>query len=311
MKSNLILGSGLTALLCKKILGSSWKIIPIGPSRFYSKGVPAFGDDFIVYDDKINEIIKEWGIKNTSPIFYNRPFSYGGELLYNNMFIENYLDKINLESNKIIIDYFKTKFLVYPFSCLQLHQKLLKENISDITRFHQKHKNAKFIKVIKDHQIVLDNGTIIEYDNMISTIPYDALCSMLGIQYDNSTSLGTYYYYIEDHSLNLENANQVLVCDYEIPFHKCSAIKKNHYLLECLHYDNDIYNTLSGILGNGFEILNAHYIKESNVLKGQIHEQFLHSNNIVCIGSYAQCDPLIDIGSTIKRIYNLISKKKI
>lgn len=311
MKSNIILGSGLTALICKKILGSDWQIIPIGPSRFYSNGVPALGDDFIVHDKKIDEIIQEWDIRNTIPIFYKRPFSYGGELIHNNMFLENHLHKMHHEFNEVVNEYYKTTFLVYPFSCLQLHQKLLRENTDEITKFLTKHKDAKSIKLIKDHKIILDNNTTLEYDNLISTIPYNALCSMLHIKYDNPKFLGIYYYFIKDDSLNLENANQVLICDYEISFHKCTTIKKYHYLIECLEYDDDIYNTLSRILGNGFEILSAKYVKESHVLPGLIHDQYLNANNIICIGSYAQCDPMIDIGSTIKRIHNLKTKKMI
>jgi hypothetical protein len=310
MQYKYILGSGLVSLICRKILGNDWKIIPIGPSRFYSYGVPAYGDDFVTYDAKVLEIIESWGIKTSPPLFYKRPFSFSGSLMYNDTFAENYLDKIGIQSNPQVIDYFKTNFTVFPFSCIQLWNKLLQEYISEINDFHKKHENIKNIVSIKDHNILLDNGDIIEYDNLISTIPYNALCEMLNIS-NHSSFVDTYYYYISDNDLDLEDANQVLVCDNEIPFHKCSKISPNRYVLEVHEYIEEIYNSLMPIIGSSFNIIDAKMISNSHVIGGFINNDVLNINDIICVGSYAQCDPLIDISSVIKRMHNLVTKKKI
>lgn len=311
MKSNLILGSGLVALICRKILGPNWKIIPLGPSRFYSKGVPALGDDFINYDLKVLDIVKEWGINKTNPFFFKRPLSISGELMYSNAFIDNYLSKIGFDSNPQIVDYHKCDFTVFEFGCIQLWKYLLSEFIDEIKAFYSEN-NIKNIKRIKDNTIMFDNNKTIEYDKMISTIPYNALCNMIGHKDDNSDCfLDSYYYYIEDNKLNLDNANQVLVCDYEIPFYKCTKIRHNKYLFEFLTYNEDIYNLMTPILGANFDILNATMIRNGFVKKGIINNELMNKNNITCVGSYAQCDPMIDIGSVIKRMHNLMSRKMI
>lgn len=310
MKSNVILGSGLTSLLCKKILGSNWKIIPLAPSRFYSKGVPALGDDFVVYDKSVLEIINNWGL-NTTPLFYNRPYSISGSLIYNDAFSDSYLNKIGLESNRQIIDYYKTSFTVFGFSCIQLWNSLLKEFISEIKNFQVQYPNYKTAKTIYNNTIILNSGEIIEYDNMISTIPYHKLCEMLNIKFGGIME-DIYYYYVEDNNIDLENSNQVLVCDESIPFHKCTKISKNKYLFEIIgEYYPNIQEELSTILGHEFDILSGAMVENGHVLPYKINKPLLNEQNIICIGSYAQCDPLIDIGSSIKRVYNLLKRNEI
>lgn len=310
MKSNVILGSGLVALLCRKILGSNWKIIPIAPSRFYSKGVPALGDDFVIHDQSVLEIIKDWGL-NTSPLFFNRPYSVSGSLVYNDVFSNMYLERIGLEPNKQVMDYYKTNFTVFSFSCIQLWNKLLREFIDDIKSFQIKFPNYKNISKITDNTITLNSNEIIEYDNMISTIPYYKLCSMMGIPF-NGTLKDIYHYYIRDDNLDIDNANQVLICDESIPFHKCTKISKNKYLFEIIdtYYEN-IQEELSKTLGNEFEIISGSMIENGHVMPSKINNGFLDEQKITCVGSYAQCDPLIDIGSSVKRIHNLLKKNKI
>lgn len=310
MKSKVILGSGLVALLARKILGSNWKIIPMAPSRFYSKGVPALGDDFVVYDNAILDMIKDWGL-NTTPLLYKRPYSISGSLLYNQVFSDQYFNKIGIESNPLHKDYFKCDFTVFSFSCLQLWNKLLNELVVDIKKFQTEHQNCKTIKSISNNTIVYESGDVIEYDEMISTIPYYKLCELTNQKF-NGKFLDTYYYYINDQGIDLEKANQALVCDIDIPFHKCTKVSKNKYLLEIIdtYYEN-IQDELSKIIGGSFEILSGAVVQNGHVVSYKIDEKKLEDQKITCIGSYAQCDPLMDIGSSIKRIVNQLKKQKI
>lgn len=310
MSCNYILGSGLIAFICKKILGDKWTIIPIAPSRFYSRGVPALGDDYVIHDDAILEIIKDWGL-NTSPIFFRRPFSSAGSLLYNNMFANEYFNKIGLESNDQIKNYYKTDFTVYSFSCLQLWNMLVHEYITEVKEFYSKHNTAKAIKSVADHQIILDNNICLEYEQLISTVPSYVLYELLGHQ-DPNEYKDMYYYFIADDKIDLENADQVLICDLNIPFHKCTKIRKGHYLFEVIDkYFDNVYELFGPVIGTGFEIKDAKIVNKAHVLLGKIDEQIIQDNGIICIGSYAQCDPLMDVGSCIKRIYNLVGKQKI
>lgn len=311
MQSKVILGSGLVALICRKILGSDWKIIPIGPSRFYAQGVPALGDDFVIYDDSTADLVRSWNVSNQNiPILYKRPLSISGELLYNNTFIEGYLEKIGVEPTTQAIDYYKSDFTVFPFSCVQLHKKLLAEFIDEIRGFYPQHKGAKKIAAINDHEIIIDNGDRIEYDQMISTIPYEALAQMLNIPAPKCYA-DSFFYLIRDDNIDLEGADQALVEDLTIPFHKCTKINKNTYLLESLEYHEDIYNALNPVLGSAFDILDAKIVKNCHVVNGPINIPVLEQNGIICVGSHAQCDHMIDIGSVIKRVLNLLKRRSV
>lgn len=299
--SNYILGSGLVSLLCRKILGDKWKIIPFGPSRFYSTEVPAWGDDFIIYGEKPKQIFDEWNLK-TVPLIFNRGFNISGNILYNNSFIQNYFSKIQYEENPLYKDYFKTTFMVFPFSCIQLWTKLIREYITEIKAFYD---NKPKISSIKDHKIILSNNEIIEYDNLISTIPYNILCKYMNINYECKNK-DIYYYFINDTKTDLEKANQLLICDEIVPFHKCTKISTDKYLIEIIDkYFDNIYETLYSILGHEFDIIKANSIAKAHVVPDIIDNDILKINNITCIGSYAQCDPLMDISSCINRIYKL------
>lgn len=307
MNYNYILGSGLISLICRKILGDKWKIIPLSPSRFYSSGVPAFGDDFIIHDDHVLEAIKNWGL-NTSPIFYKRPFSSAGTLLYNNMFADDYFNKIGININDQTRDYYKTDFTVYSFSCLQLWNKLVAEYVNEIKSFYQDHENAKSIKRINDHKVILDNKQELEYNKLISTVPSYVLDELMEIQ-SGGEFKDIYYYFIEDSGVDIEKADQVLICDHKIPFHKCTRIRNNHYIFEVIdkYYDN-VYDLFGPIIGTGFDVKDAKLINSAHVLPKRIDDKFFDSHDIFCVGSYAQCDPLMDVSSCIKRIVNLANR---
>jgi len=310
MKSKVIIGSGLVALICRKILGSDWQILPLAPSRFYSRGVPALGDDFVTYDQSVLEIIKNWGL-NTSPLFYKRPYSISGSLLYNDSFADRYFDRIGIDANPQTIDYYKNTFTVFQFSCLQLWSALLREFINEIKMFQEEHPNVKTINRIADHTITLSSGEILEYKEAISTVPYYALCKWTGMLF-NGRMDHTYQYFIKDDNIDLEGANQALICDEEIPFHKCTKISHNKYLLEVIgHYYDNFQDELGKIIGYEFEILSGAIIENGHVFPHKIDIGYLNDQHITCIGSYAQCDPLIDIGSVIKRTHNLLKKNKI
>jgi hypothetical protein len=302
-----ILGSGIVALACKKILGNEWEIIPFKPSRFYSTGVPAWGDDFIVYNNDVLEIIKDWGIDKV-PLIFKRPISFGGQLVYNNVFVGEYLDKIGIDKNELIIDYFKTDYMVFNFSCLQMWNYLLKHSINEIKSFFAKYNKCKSIN-IKDHKILINNNDIIteiEYDKIISTIPFNTLSKIMNLGL-KTESKDVYHYYIYDESINIENANQVLIADQNIPFHKCTKIKHKHYLFESLEYLDNPYDIMKMMLGDKFDIIKVNMIENGHPKKHDIPK----IENITCIGRNAQSDPLMDIGSCLRRIYNLKNKNKI
>ena len=308
-KSNYILGSGLVALLCRKILGDSWKIVPLGPSKFYSTGVPALGDDFLVHDLAVSDILKDFGL-DTIPMMYKRPFSMGGQLLYNQAFISSYLSRMGLPDNPLVRGSLKTDFMVYQFSCLQLWKKLVDEFVGEIRQFFANNK-SKGISAIKDGVMYFksqDGGEVpIEYDNIISTVPDHVLCDLLKINCDNRFG-DLYFYFIGSSAIDIEKADQVLVCDDVIPFHRCTKIRNNH-LIEVLDmYHENPMRVFAPIFGNNHDIIKTSYIEKGYPYPGKVDYEFLKSKNIEVIGSLAQCDPLMDMSSCIKRIVNMANR---
>jgi hypothetical protein len=307
-----ILGSGLVALACRKILGDDWNIIPLGPSRFYTDKI-SWGDNYIVYDNIIADLVKDWPFDKI-PMFYKRPFSFGGQLLYSSTFVDSFLEKSNIEINPVSRQYFKTDFTAFNFSTSTLWKYLVKHNLNNIKSYYSEHQSVKGIEFIKDNCIWLktDTGhTTLEYDQLISTIPFNPLADMVGIS-NRSESVPCYYYVIKDEKIDLEKANQVLVCDSVIPFNKCTRIKNGIYLVEVYkdYYDNP-YNIFKTVFSNSFDILDTHFINDAIPVLYEYDKKFFEDKNIVLIGSNAQCDPLMDIGSCLKRIGKLINKQKI
>ncbi len=305
-----ILGSGLVALACRKILGNDWNIIPLGPSRFYKENM-TWGDNYIVYDNAVVDLIKDWPFKMT-PIFYNRPFSFGGQLSYNNSFASHFLNKVGIEENKISLDYFKTVFPVFGFNTSAAWRYLVKENIDNIKSFYSQYEKIKGIEFIKENMIWFktDNGfEKLEYDQIISTIPFNALADLSGSSSRND-SISCYYYVIRSNKIDIEKANQVLVCDDVIPFNKCTRLRDG-YLIEVYgDYYEKPYEVFQPVFEQ-FEIVESHCIDNVIPKFVNVNYEFFDNKNIILIGSNAQCDPLMDIGSCLKRIKNQVNKKKI
>lgn len=306
-----IIGSGIVALACRKILGSDWNIIPFGPSRFYTDKV-SWGDNYILYDNTVADLIVGWSLDKT-PILYKRPFSYGGRLIYNTSFVDEYISRLGIDSDKMLRPYFKTDFTVFNFSSTALWKYLVTQNIDNIKSFYSQYKDVKGIDSIKDNRIIFksENSVIdLEYDQLISTIPYNSFANMTNLS--NGEGIQCYYYIIKDDKIDIEKANQVLICDSVIPFNKCTKLKNNIYMVEVYNdYYDKPYDVFSPVFGNSFEILETHTISDAIMKPFDINMEFVNNNNIVLIGSNAQCDPLMDISSCIKRIGNLLNKNQI
>jgi hypothetical protein len=308
-----ILGSGLVALACRKILGNDWNIIPFGPSRFYTEKI-TWGDNYIVYDNIIADLINGWPFDKI-PMFYKRPFSFGGQLLYNMNFINSFLEKSEIEINPISCQYFKTDFAAFNFSTTALWKYLVKQNLDNIKSFYSQHQNIKGIEFIKNDCIWLktndDKHEKLEYDQLISTIPFNSIADMVNIK-DKCDYIPCYYYLIKDDKIDLEKSNQILVCDSVIPFNKCTRIKNGIYLIEVYkeYYENP-YEIFKTVFSDSFDILTTHFINDAIPKSYKFNKKFFEEKNIILIGSNAQCDPLMDIGSCLKRVGKLINKQKI
>lgn len=294
---NIILGSGIIGLLARHILGPSWKVVPYYRSRFFSFN-PALDDNFIIADDEIDSYINQ--IKKVQKYPYKIGWSIQGAIIkqYDQGLCEDWLTKIfgsQVPGQSAPYMRSRMNFNVYDIRVNGLYEELIRQYINEI-----REEGAKGLPTeIGDHYIVR-NGVKEDFDNCISTIPLPALlkASNLGTQLPSRT---VHYLHFETKELDFEGCNQLLVTDSLFDFYKVTNVSPNRYLMYC---HKDIPNPgayLMGFLKN-FDIIDGTSIEEA-IPAGQIPQlNTIEKMGITCIGSNAQWDWCLDVGSCIKRI---------
>lgn len=298
---NLILGSGIVGLLAKKILGPTWDIVPFYKSRFFSFN-PALDDNFVYRDPNIDNFIQDITKTRQLPVFYKKAWSIGGHLIgdFDDNLCRDWLWKIfgsKTPSHSSI--YLKNRMSCMVYDNLRvnsLYQSLVEEYKTYLISESAKGQ----ITNIGDHYIIRNNTTE-EYDNIVSTIPLDALCSLMHAKGQQFESKTIHYLHVSTDNLDFEGHNQTLVVDGIFDFFKVTNIAPSRYLFYCL---NDLQNPgayLMNIL-KSFDIIDGTSI-ESAICVGEIPKlDWLKPYDITCIGSNAQWDWCVDIGSCILRL---------
>lgn len=294
----LILGSGIVGLLAKFILGSDWKIIPFHKSRFFSFN-PALDDNFIIRDSRLDPIIRDLGFNPSTLHLYNRYWSLGGELFkeWNKDLYKGWLYKIFGSEAPPQSDVYwdgKLKPFVYDIRVNQLYNSLMQKYMEEITEEAAK----GLVTEIGDHFIKRGNVKT-DFDMALSTIPLDKLYELMGRR-TNLKARTLHYLHVESKDLNFEGANQLLVVDQAIDFYKVTNIAPNRYLFYC---HRDLVNPGMYLMNfmNNFEILDGTSI-DSVIPMGGIPKLDTEEKGIHCIGSSAQWDWCMDIGSCMIRI---------
>lgn len=305
-KVNIILGSGVVGVLARHILGPSWKIIPFHRSRFYSFD-PALDDNFIIADPVIEPFVKELTkeiVPRTYP--YRLAWSIGGQILpdYQSDICHDWLYKtFNGRPQGQAAPYLSThmNLQVYGLRTNELYQRLIHTYMDEI---QEEVKNGPITK-ITPHAI--HRGDLItEYSQIISTIPLDVLCKLLGVTVE-LPSQTVHYVHLTTDNLNFEGFNQLLVVDKVFDFYKVTNIAPNRYLF---YFNRDIPNPgiyLMSVMQK-FDILEGTSITGALPLGNSPDLKNLEAIGITCLGSYAQWDWCMDVGSCIKRLLNMIGR---
>jgi len=295
---NVIFGSGLVGLLAKTVF-PTWKVIPFYKSRFFSFN-PALDDNFIITDDRIDPFIKDLLGKKPNAYPYIKSFSINGHLVqrYHKDICEDWLNKIfgtmvppHAES------YYSTRmqFSVYDVRLNQLYESLLSNYMDEL-----KEETAKGeVTSIGDHYFVR-NGEKVDFDNAISTIPLDSLCDFMGAQH-NLQSKPVHYLHVKTDDLDFEGANQVLVADPLFSFYKVTNVAPGRYLIYS-HEDIPQPGAYFMAFMPKFDIIDGTSIKNAITL-GRIPDMSnIHEKGIFCVGSYAEWDWCVDVGTCIVRL---------
>ena len=296
-----ILGGGLVALLAREILGPSWTIIPHGSSRYYGFN-PAIADDVIsVSVDKTDfELL---GTKAVRP--FTRAFSLGGQLNFapTDWMYDLYTEKVYGAPSPHYKSVTPLWQAVSEMSASQLYQRLLQRHLPELTANMLKY---GYIKTIANGVITTTTGMSLDYDRILSTIPLDALYNALGIVHQLQ-SKDVWVYNITTDQLDFEGAEQALVVDKEFDFYKVNQIGPMNYIFFCLEQVLTPTVYFGAFLGNKLRVENPAGTKHKSFIPigGPFTMGHLTALNIECVGSHAEWDDCVDVGTSLIRLLKI------
>ncbi len=298
--SKYIVGGGLVGLLAKEILGAGWQIIPHGTSRYYSF-TPAIADDAITVSEKTDLTLL--GNLLTRP--YTRAFSFGGQLIFGSLkwVYDVYTEKVYGTPQPGYDSMVPVEQLVSDVTARELYKKLLEKYMPELVPNTEKFGQ---VKSISNGAIHTTTGLILPYDQIVSTIPLDALYDALGMAH-NLVSKDAWVYHVETDKLDFEGAEQVLVVDDHIPFYKVNQVGYSEFVFYCLAPILTPMPFFGAFCNNRLRIMNPSGTKHKSFIPigGPRNLGDLHKLGIQCVGSHAEWDDCVDIGTCIIRLLKL------
>lgn len=298
--NNVIFGSGIVGLLAKALLGPSWKLVPFYRSRFFTFN-PALDDNFIIRDEQTDDFIKDvTGAIAVQVLLYRRAWSVGGQLVpsWDKGLCRDWSTKIfgsQVPPQTEVYLANRMNLFVYDLRVNQLYQRLMEQNLAEL----QTESAKGLVTEIGDHYFIR-GGIREDFDNAVSTIPLDGLNKLMNVQME-LPSKDLHYYHIQTDNLDFEGNNQVFVVDSMFGFYRASNIAPKRYLIYC---HEEIQNP--GIyfmpIMQSFEILDGTSVKHGLTMGPVPKIDWHESKGIYCVGSYAQWDWCMDVGSCILRL---------
>jgi len=297
--SKFILGSGLVARIAKDLF-PSYNFIPFGKSRFYNYDIP-IGENYISVNNNISEYVKKFKrYDEVLPLLYEykRPFSFNGDLYYNSLVLEQYLNKVYGDC-----DYIASKILsktLFPV-CLNItpgiiYNKLGIEQNSSI--IEDLNKYSELLKIDQEEHLIHTKTGIFEYESIISTIPLDALYKYLGLVCDLEAKK-SFIYLIKTGMFDFESANELLVSDKETPIYNITKVNSNIYIIKSLSELSLMY--LQSLILD-IEVLNSTQVP-NYIPINRPNLKWL-GDDIKPVGSLARWDDFYDISTCINALIN-------
>lgn len=302
-----ILGSGIVGLLAKTILGPEWKIIPFGKSRLYSFKVP-LADNIFIHDPKLDHFISS-ELKLISSILYPyySCYSVQGQIVkaYDPALTEAWLHKVYGEQYPTQAKpYYAHRMnnMVYGARVTELYAQLLSTYMDELRR----ESNAGQVTDIT-HNIIKRGDEVIQFEKAVSTIPLNALLELYKVPHTLQAN-DVYIYYVHAPDIDIEGSNQCYVIDKEIQFYKATRISADHRYL--------FYSTTEiefpGLYFKQFSpkstILDYTKIPQGLPIGEKPNLSLLESQNMYCVGSYAEWDDCRDVSSCILRLLSIAGK---
>lgn len=300
---NIILGSGVTALIARHILGPSYNIFNAGESRFYRYN-PALADNFIRCASELSEftsVMNSLGIDNER-YEYKCCWSNAGEIIkgYDSILCSKWLHKVNVNMSGHVNILMKNRmeFIVHNTRVTDLYRNLSSRYNDDIYEY-----DINDISSIGNHVIILKDGRTIEFNKCISTIP---LNNLYKLRNDNTQLEGSDVtaVLLESNDINMEGFNQMFVVDNSIPFFKVIQVKPKHYVF---YFTGKIESPAMyiGLCVDSFDLISGMFIKNYVPSGELIKHNSLTDDGIILLGMHSQWDSGMDISSCIYRTINI------
>lgn len=296
----LILGSGVVGLMARYLLGDDWTVIPFGKSRFYSFS-PPLDDNFITYDKQLDPLMAELGL-STTPVWLQRAYSVGGELIRNDptgSLSVDWLDKVfGTEAPPHAQAFLSTRmgFFVYEgIRANKLYSSLQERYHSELLREHK----VGRVTEIGDHYI-MRNGVKHEFERVVSTIPLSATLKLMGRQ-SSLRYKSVHTIHMHTKSLDFEGTTQVMVVDPVFAFFKATILADNRYLF---HLHQDVGNAGAYFMPilNDYDLIEGTQVPDAIPLGPMPDLSWLEALDIFSVGQYAQHDWCADVGSNFLRL---------
>jgi hypothetical protein len=186
-------------------------------------------------------------------------------------------------------------FDVYDIRVNELYNNLLEKYKQDIARGLAFGKLQKIL----NKTLIFDEKRV-DYDRVVSTIPLNVLLNYAGASH-NLQAKPAHFIHVFTKHLDFEGNNQVLVADSVFPFFKVSNIAQDRYLF---YFREEIENPGKFFMAflKDFDILDGTRIDDYIVLGNMPKLDILEDIDVMCVGSYAQWDSCMDVGSCILRL---------
>jgi hypothetical protein len=303
MAKNVILGSGLIAMLVKRLLGDEWEVVPCYQSRFFSFN-PPLDDNFIVYDKRLDDVMRVLVGTQPSVFPYKRAWSINGQIssAYDAGLAMAWLHKLFDPPPSHAELYMRShlSFMVYQVRLHQLYGNLLEQYRPQLVH------TDRMPTSIAANCISFNDGSRLEFDKVISTVPLNYLLDLMGYRHALQAK-PMHYWHVQTSTLDFEGNNQLLVVDPTISFFRVTNIAPERYLFYCHEHVEYPGPYLSAFMSK-FEILDGTSIRDAIPCGERPDLSFLEPLGIFPIGAYAQWDWCLDVGSCLLRLLGYLQR---
>lgn len=301
MFARVILGSGLVGMIAREILGADWTIIPHGMSRYYSYS-PPLADNYIQVSDAVREIMRTPRTK-----VVRRAFSIGEHLHWipHQWVLDLWTEKVYGEPHEYFHRLFGTELEVFEMGCDSLYRTLLARHTDEVRTNNQRYGE---VCSIGGGEIRTSTGVVVPYSRIVSTIPLDVLIRAIEKDMMPLEASDMWIYMVATDQLDFEGADEVFVTDKIFDFYKVSVLGPSNYLFFCNAEIRDPVAYFGAFTNNRLQVPMERRTQVHNAIpRGQVPNlKWLENEfSIRCIGSNAEWDDMVDIGSCIGRILKL------